>query len=85
MYVEEELGYKKMAIILTDEGIPTPRQSEKYRREAAGEEYNAVSTGKWSPVSISTILKNDFYIGTLRQHKYTRAKINGGDVRTSDE
>lgn len=85
MYVEEELGYKKMAITLTDEGITTPRQSEKNRREAAGKDYNAASSGKWSPVSISSILKNDFYIGTLRQHKYARAKINGNDVKTAIE
>ena len=85
MYVEEELGYKKIAIILTDEKIPTPRQSEKYRREAAGEDYNVTSTGKWSHVTISGILKNDFYIGTLRQHKYARRTINGDDVKTAEE
>ena len=85
MYVEDELGYKKIAIILTDEKIPTPRQSEKYRREAAGEDYNVTSTGKWSHVTISGILKNDFYIGTLRQHKYTRRTINGDDVKTAEE
>lgn len=86
MYVEEELGYKKMAIILTNEGLPTPRQSEKVRREAAGLDYSVSNiTGKWSAVTISTILKNDFYIGTLRQHKYERAKINGADVRTGED
>ena len=85
MYVEDELGYKKIAIILTDEKIPTPRQSEKYRREAAGEDYNVSSTGKWSHVTISGILKNDFYIGTLRQHKYARRTINGDDVKTAEE
>ena len=85
MYVEDELGYKKIAIILTDENIPTPRQSEKYRREAEGEDFNVVTTGRWSHVTISTILKNDFYIGTLRQHKYTRNKINGKDVKTDKE
>ena len=26
------------------------------------------------------ILDNDFYIGTLRQHKFKRKKINGNDV-----
>ena len=35
----------------------------------------------WSIVTIQTILDNDFYIGTLRQGKYQRAKINGRDVK----
>lgn len=31
------------------------------------------------------ILDNDFYIGTFRQAKYTRAKINGKDVKRDEE
>ena len=31
------------------------------------------------------ILDNDFYIGTLRQGKYTRAKINGRDIKRNDD
>lgn len=32
-----------------------------------------------------TTLDNDFYIGTLRQGKYTRAKINGKDIKRNDD
>lgn len=39
----------------------------------------------WSIITIQGILSNDFYIGTLRQHKYRRKKINGSDVKVSPE
>lgn len=29
-------------------------------------------------------MDNDFYIGTLRQGKYTRVKINGKEVKRND-
>jgi stage V sporulation protein T len=38
----------------------------------------------WAIVTIQGILDNDFYIGTLRQGKYTRAKINGKDVKKDE-
>lgn len=82
LYLDEEWGYKKIAIYLTEKNYPTPRMNEKKRREEIGEDYRARSTGKWSAVTISTILKNDFYIGTLRQRKYERVKINGMDRKT---
>ena len=34
--------------------------------------------------TIQGILDNDFYIGTLRQGKYTRVKINGKEVKRND-
>ena len=73
-------GYKKIANHLTDEHIPTPRMREKARKEAQGDEYKGKVKEAWSIVTISEILCNDFYIGTLRQHKYKRKKINGQDV-----
>ena len=39
----------------------------------------------WAIVTVQGILDNDFYIGTLRQGKYTRRKINGKDVRRDEE
>lgn len=74
-------GYKKIANLLTDEGIPTPRMSERERKEAAGEDYRRVVKSTWSIVTVQGILDNDFYIGTLRQGKYTRKKINGAEVK----
>lgn len=73
-------GYKKIAGHLTEKHIPTPRTVFKNRKEEAGEECRYNTKNKWSIQSVSGILTNDFYIGTLRQHKYKRRKINGSDV-----
>ena len=77
-------GYKKIANYLTDEGIPTPRMAERERKEAAGEECRRVVKPTWAIVTVQGILDNDFYIGTLRQGKYTRKKINGKEVRQDE-
>lgn len=77
-------GYKKIANHLTDQHIPTPRMYEKMRKEAMGEEYKVKAKDQWSIVTISEILRNDFYIGTLRQGKYYRKKINGSDVKADE-
>ena len=77
-------GYKKIANHLTDEGVPTPRMAERERREAAGEECRRAVKSTWAIVTVQGILDNDFYIGTLRQGKYTRRKINGKEVRRDE-
>ena len=77
-------GYKKIANSLTGDGIPTPRMTERERKIAEGEDYRRSVKSAWSIVTIQTILDNDFYIGTLRQGKYQRAKINGRDVRRDE-
>ncbi len=76
----EGWGYKKIANYLTDKHIPTPRMREKARKEAEGEEYHIKARSEWSIITISDMLSNDFYIGTLRQRKYHRKKINGEDI-----
>lgn len=77
-------GYKKIANFLTDQHIPTPRMAEKIRKEANGESNKVSAKNEWSIVTVSEILKNDFYIGTLRQGKYRRKKINGGDIKLQE-
>ena len=84
LYNEEGWGYKKIANYLTDQGIPTPRMAERERKEAAGEDYKRPVKNVWAIVTVQGILDNDFYIGTLRQGKYTRKKINGKDVRREE-
>ena len=83
-YNNKGWGYKKIANYLTDQGIPTPRMSEQLRREAAGKPSKRKARAAWAIVTVQGILDNDFYIGTLRQGKYTRAKINGKEVRRDD-
>ena len=74
-------GYKKIANYLTDQCVPTPRMSECERREAQGESVKRSAKAAWAIVTVQGILDNDFYIGTLRQSKYTRRKINGSEVK----
>ena len=85
LYNNAGWGYKRIANYLTEQGIPTPRMSEKQRKDAAGEENKIKAKPEWSIVSVQGILDNDFYIGTFRQAKYTRRKINGKDVRRDED
>lgn len=78
-------GYKKIANYLTESGIPTPRANEIARKEAEGKTTKLKFKNEWSIISVSSIIQNDFYIGTLRQKKYTRKGINGKDVRIDDK
>ena len=59
--------------------------AERDRKEAAGESYKRPVKPAWAIVTVQNILDNDFYIGTLRQGKYTRKKINGKDVLQDEE
>jgi stage V sporulation protein T len=77
-------GYKRIANSLTDAGIPTPRMAERERREAAGADCRRAVGRTWSISTVQGILSNDFYIGTLRQGKYTRRKINGAEIRRDE-
>ena len=81
LYNNQGWGYKKIANFLTEKNIPTPRMTEKLRKEEKGEISKLNPKSIWSIVTIQGILDNDFYIGTFRQHKYTREKINGKDVQ----
>ena len=84
LYNDHGWGYKKIANYLTDEGIPTPRMSEQMRKEQEGKPCKRRVKSDWAIVTVQGILDNDFYIGTLRQAKYTRAKINGKEVKRDD-
>ena len=64
--------------------VPTPRIAERDRKEAAGEKYKRTVKPAWAIVTVQGILDNDFYIGTLRQGKYTRKKIDGKEVKRDD-
>lgn len=78
-------GYKKIANHLTDSGVPTPRANEIAQKEAEGKATKLTARNEWSIITVQAILKNDFYIGTLRQRKYARKGINGKDVKLGDE
>ena len=78
-------GYKKIANHLTGLHIPTPRTAERERIEESGGESHRRVRPEWSIVTVQGILSNDFYIGTLRQGKYTRKGINKPDRKTGEE
>lgn len=80
----EGWGYKKIANYLTEQHFPTPRMNERARKEAKGEECKLKARPQWSIVTVQGMLTNDFYIGTLRQGKYTRKKINGDDIKKDE-
>lgn len=77
-------GYKKIANHLTDMGVPTPRANEIAQKEAEGKATKLTARNEWSIITVQSILKNDFYIGTLRQRKYMRKGINGRDIKLGD-
>ena len=85
LYNNAGWGYKRISNYLTAQGIPTPRMSEKQRKDQAGEENKIKAKPEWSIVSVQGILDNDFYIGTFRQRKYTRKKINGADMKLDED
>lgn len=80
----EGMGYRKIANYLTEQHIPTPRTIERDRKLAAGEDCKINARPEWSLITVSEILRNDFYIGTFRQAKYKRTKINGSDKKTDE-
>ena len=80
----EGWGYKKISNYLTEQKIPTPRQDELTRKLESGQDCKIKAKPEWSIVTIQGILDNDFYIGTLREGKYTRTKINGKDIRRDE-
>ena len=59
--------------------------SERMRKEAAGKKTKREAKNAWAIATVQGILDNDFYIGTLRQGKYTRAKINGKEIKRNDD
>ncbi|MBE5952333.1 MAG: stage V sporulation protein T [Lachnospiraceae bacterium] len=74
-------GYKKISNYLTEMKIPTPRMKEIERKLESGDECKLKAKPEWSIITVQGILMNDFYIGTLRQHKYTRKSIHGVDKK----
>lgn len=75
-------GLTGIARVLTREHVPTPSMIARERAFADGDEFKKRVTANWQPAFISTILSNEFYLGTLVTGRYQRDGINGKDVRT---
>lgn len=77
----EGYGYRKIAILLSEQEVPTPSAMIKERLISHGKVVKTISKNQWSDSMVGDILKNDFYIGNLRQRKRERILINGNDTR----
>ena len=81
-------GYKRIANYLTEQNCPTGRAlmvkqlSERGHSQEKIKKLIRRTKDEWSHVSVSKIVTNDFYIGTLRQRVWKRKGINKADVRT---
>lgn len=60
---------RTIARVLSDEGIPNPTT---YYTRLDGKKSDRQGSPYWSPKTISDILKDQTYIGTLTQHRTTR-------------
>lgn len=71
----EGFGVLHIAKKLTDIGAPTATMMMKKRKEDQGLQYNGKVSYNWNSSSVSAILKNDFYIGTLSLGKTKAHRI----------
>ena len=78
-------GYRKIAVKLTEQGIPTPSIMIHNRSLREGKVLKHKISSAWTAGMGADILKNDFYMGNLRAHKSARVTINGTDRRVSKE
>lgn len=92
MYVKEMfdmylsgLGAGAIATNFTQRNIPTSSIITKQRLERQGKTYKGHISTKWAPNVVMTMLKNDFYIGTLTLGKTKKRSINGKKIKQSEE
>ena len=81
-------GYKRIANYLTEHGYPTALQLMAKQLKEKGLDATKIeqkASSEWSHVSVSKIIQNDFYIGTLRQHVWNRIGINKKDRRAEKD
>lgn len=69
-------GYKKIAVYLTNNCVPTPSQTRKRN-------YKKASSGVWNIMAIKRILRSDFYVGTYRANMAPRNGVHGKPKKTS--
>ncbi len=79
-------GYKKIAKHLTEREYPTGMALIKKHLKEKGVDSSHIIPGKiWNTSTVAEIIKNDYYIGTLRQRQYSRPGINKLDKKLSKE
>lgn len=77
------MGVNAIARTLTREHVPTPNMFLRELALSKGDDFKKRISANWQAAGISTILSNEFYVGTLITGRYKRDGINGPDMRTS--
>ena len=77
LYNNAGWGYKRISNYLTAQGIPTPRMSEKQRKDEAGEENKIKAKPEWSIVSVQGILDRS---STLRIRPSETVRLLGAAI-----
>ena len=77
------MGFRAISYYLNERKIPTASMIQKERAQTSGNFYKRKITTQWSPTMVGVILKNDFYIGVLRQHKKERTVVNGKEIKVN--
>jgi DNA invertase Pin-like site-specific DNA recombinase len=84
-YYIQGMGYRKIAVLLNANNIPTPSMLRHERELAEGKISKRHIASLWSDSIIRELLDNDFYIGNYRLHKRSRNTIHGTDKRVPKE
>ena len=89
-YNNDGWGYKKIANYLTEQGVPTPRMSEQMRKQAEGNvlvPYRGAMAFEEMRLQVDRSGKEPkaFMLTCGNLGKFTRAKINGKDVRRDED
>jgi DNA invertase Pin-like site-specific DNA recombinase len=79
------LGYRKIANHLTKQGVSTPSMVRRERELEEGHVTKRQVAAEWTDSMVKDMLDNDFYIGTLRLRKRSRAIVHGKDRRVPKE
>ena len=92
MYVKEMfglylngLGVNAIAKEFKQRGVPTGSMIMQQRLERLGKTYRGKATDIWSPNVVLSMLKNDFYIGTLTLGKTKKRAIKGKKIKQPEE
>ncbi len=80
LYMEGN-GYRRIAECLNEKRCITPSEAIAENCGSRGREYKNIVSHAWSPTHVSRILKDDVYIGSLRQGKTKKPLIKARSVR----
>lgn len=83
LYIDGD-GYRKICMTLNDGKVPTPSMVIQKQKNEEGKVYKKHVTDKWDATMVMRMLRNDFYIGTLRLGKNSTKGINGKNEKTEE-